>query len=127
MRKKIIAIAITLPIVLSLGISTLLYTQHLSIQYREMVRRAEEYAYAGDMQAAQRALTEVATQWERMEPLLQIWVCHAETDTVTWHFKGMQVGLTIGDEPLTHDHAAALIEALEHLHHRDDLTWSNIL
>jgi len=127
MKKKAWSIAITLPLIVVLGVASMLYTRHVSQTYREAVTRVEESARAGDMEAAQRILAEVADGWEKNARLLQLWVTHADTDKVSTHFKGLQTGLELGNEGLVFENTAFLMEALEHLHHRDDITWSNIL
>ena len=127
MRKKILSIAITLPLVLAMGISSMAYTRHVSQTYKEAVRRMEEHAAARDYESAGHALARVAEEWESRERLLRLWVPHMDTDAVSIHLEGMRVGLALQDEPLLFEHAAALMEALDHLHHRDDLTIGNIL
>lgn len=127
MRRRLIAIGITLPILLLIGIGSMLITQHLSRTYVENIQRMEALARAGDYEGAQRQLTEVAEKWSKWEPWLQIWVNHSETDEVTTNIKAVQVGLVLEDEVLLFSHSTLLIEALDHLHHRDDLTVSNIL
>ncbi len=127
MNKRILCVVITLPVVLALGISSMVFTQSVSEMYVDQVRELEELARAGDMAGAQKMLTDIATEWREKETFLQLWVVHQDTDTVTRHIIGVQVGLTLGDEALFFDHSAQLIEALRHLHHRDDLTLGNVL
>ena len=86
MRKKVLSIAVVLPLLLLVSLLSMAFTR-----------------------------------W------LQGWVCHRDTDAVAEHLRGAQVGLTLGDETLFFSHTAALAEALEHLHHRDDVTLSNLL
>ncbi len=127
MTKKVLSIAITLPILLGIGLFGMLYTQHISESYQLKVRQVETLAREGDMEGAQKLLTEVAVGWEKRLTLMQLWICHSDTDNVGTQLRGLQVGLTIGDRPSIFLSSANLIEALRHLHHRDDLSISNIL
>ncbi len=127
MGKKIVLVAITLPILIIAGFLSMWFTQGLSEEYCQLTRQAEERVQAGDFAAAQQTLTELATKWDKMEPLLQMWICHADTDGVAAHLRGAQAGLMARDTAAFLLESAALTEALEHLHHRDALTWSNLL
>ncbi|MCL1963612.1 MAG: DUF4363 family protein [Firmicutes bacterium] len=127
MHKKILSIAITFPLILALGIASMAYTHHISKTYREEIQRVEESARAGDMEGARHTLKRIIAEWETREKLLHVWVPHADTDAVSIHLQGLQVGLALGDTSLLFEHSAALMEALDHLHHRDDLTLGNIL
>lgn len=127
MQKRILTIVITLPIVLALGIGSMLFTQSISEGYITEMCAIERLVRYGDTDRALLLLSDLMMKWEKKEPLLQLWVCHVDTDAVTQRFKEAQVGLIVKDEVLFFDQAALLLEALEHLHHRDDMTWGNVL
>ncbi len=127
MNKRILTIFITLPIVLALGIGSMLFTETISKEYAEEVLAMETLVRSGDKERALHLLSELITKWEKKEPLFQLWVCHVDTDTVTQHLKEALVGLVVSDEALFFDQTTLLLEALEHLHHRDDMTWGNVL
>lgn len=127
MRKKVLSIAVVMPLLLLVSLLSMAFTRSVSLEGQEAVREMERYLRAGEPEAAQQALTALCARWERVTPWLQGWVCHRDTDAVAEHLRGAQVGLTLGDETLFFSHTAALAEALEHLHHRDDVTLSNLL
>lgn len=127
MRKKIWSIAITLPLVLAFGIGSMAFTRHLSTAYKETVERAEDSVRAGEYEAAGSVLAKLAEEWEASEKVLRLWVPHTDTDGVTIHLKEARAGIALRDETMCAEHLTALLEALDHLHHRDDLTIENIL
>lgn len=127
MRKKIISIVITLPILLGIGIGSMTYTNSLSHDNANAIREMEEFVRIGDLEGAQQILTEVSDGWDKSKSLLNTWVDHLDTDLVSTCLKAVQVGLTLQDEATIFVNSAALIEAFEHLNHRDDLSWYNIL
>jgi hypothetical protein len=127
MRRKILSIVIVLPILLGLGLFSMLYTRHVSDQYVAMAEELRDAAEADDWALARQRMDALYADWQRREGVLQVWVPHRDTDEVQKQMEGMQAGLTIRDKSLMMEHAAGLIEALDHLHHRDDLSISNIL
>ncbi|MDR0929171.1 MAG: DUF4363 family protein [Oscillospiraceae bacterium] len=127
MRLKIVSIAITLPILLGLGLFSMLYTRDISDHYVAMAEELRDAAEADDWEDAGQRMDALFADWQSREGVLQIWVPHRDTDEVQKQMEGIQAGLAIQDKSLLMEHAAGLIEALDHLHHRDDLSISNIL
>ncbi|MDR0897001.1 MAG: DUF4363 family protein [Oscillospiraceae bacterium] len=127
MKRKIMSIAITLPILLGLGLFSMLYTRDISDHYVAMAEELRDAAEADDWELARQQMDAIYEDWRSREGILQIWVPHRDTDEVQKQMEGMQAGLAIRDKSLMMEHAAGLIEALDHLHHRDDLSISNIL
>ncbi len=127
MQKKIWTIAVTLPLVVALGIATMAYTQFVSQAYEQEVQGMVGAYGLGDYAAAERILREMETEWEKREPLLQMWVPHSDTQLVRSSLQSARIGLVLRDDTLLLEQAAALQEALRLLRLQDDVNWHNIL
>jgi len=127
MKYNIVSIAITLPIIIVIGIIFMAYTQNVANTYIDATRRLEENVRNGQWEQAQKELSDMAAGWNSKKQLLQLWAVHKDTDDVSKYLLEAQVGITLRDERLLFVSTANLAESLEHLHHKDDLNLSNII
>lgn len=127
MKVKIVSIAVILPVLIVLGIASMVYTRSLAEEHVQAVGVVEARVRAGDMDGARRAHAEIEARWTAVTPLLRLWIYHADIDEVEARLKGLKVGLEVEYAPMIFDSAASLVQALNHLHHLDDLTLGNIL
>lgn len=127
MKSKILSIAIALPLIIILGITSMMHTQTISKHYIASIRQLEDHVRGAEWVQAQQVLTEVADHWDKEKPLLQLWVEHADTDSISTYLKELQVWLLLQNNRDALVSSAKLIESLEHLHHKDDLILANLL
>lgn len=127
MKYKMISIAVTLALIIVLGIASMVHTQKVSNDYMEMIRQVENHARNQQWAEAQRVLTAVSNHWETQKPLLQLWVVHVDTDAISTYLKEVQIGLLTREDSVLFVSSAKLIESFDHLHHKDDLVLANLL
>jgi hypothetical protein len=127
MRVKIASIAITLPIILLIGLLFMAYTQNVSDTHIQSVQKLERQVKNQQWDQALIAFTELSASWEAKKPWLQLWVDHADVDEVSKYIMETHVGLTLQEESVFFISTANLIESLMHLHHKDDLSLANII
>ncbi|HIT69871.1 MAG TPA: DUF4363 family protein [Candidatus Aphodomonas merdavium] len=127
MRGKVISIVVTLPLLLVFGILCMLYVYRVSQAGIESAKRIEAMVEAGETEEALEEARALEAMWEKNEPLLELWVCHADTDEVRKKLLLAVLGLETNNRGITLENVALLQEAFEHLHHRDDITWANVL
>lgn len=126
MRRKLLSIVVVLPLLVFTGVASMAVAQSVSQRGQAMVDMLESAMRAGEPESALAAARELEANWSKWETALQLWVCHEDTDQVREKLLLVLCGLENGDRSLVMENAALLREALEHLHHRDDVTWSNI-
>lgn len=126
MRQKVLSIAVALPLVVVMGLWTMSAAQRVSEQGQAMVDEIEAAMRAGEPESACAAARALEENWEKWEAALQLWVCHEDTDQVREKLLLVLCGLENDDRGMVMENAALLREALTHLHHRDDVTWSNV-
>lgn len=126
MRRKLLSIVVVLPLLVFTGVASMAVAQSVSQRGQAMVDMLESAMRAGEPESALAAARELESNWSKWEAALQLWVCHEDTDQVREKLLLVLCGLENGDRSLVMENAALLREALEHLHHRDDVTWSNI-
>lgn len=127
MKGKILIISLGLPLLIVLGVICMAYVQRVSDSGVEAVERIRTDLNAGEPEKALEQAKTLWTVWEEHEPLLQLWVCHEDTDEVRMKLKLVLTGLETNERSMVMENAALLQEAFEHLHHKDDITWSNVL
>lgn len=126
MRKKVLSIAITLPLLLALGIGSMTAARHISLEGQRFAEEILSAMRAGEPESAYQAAARLEEIWRKWETWLQLWVCHEDTDEVREKLQLVLCGLENDSRATTLENATLLREALEHLHHRDDVTWSNV-
>lgn len=126
MRQKVLSIAVALPLVVVMGLWTMSAAQRVSEQGQAMVDEIEAAMRAGEPESACAAARALEENWEKWEAALQLWVCHEDTDQVREKLLLVLCGLENDDRGMVMENTALLREALTHLHHRDDVTWSNV-
>lgn len=126
MRTRVLAIAVTLPLLLAVGVGAMIFTRRVSEEGRRMVEQIETDMAAGEPDAALETALSLREKWKGWEPLLELWVYHSDTDEVRKKLLLIVSALNNGDRSVTLENTALLSEALEHLHHRDDVTLSNV-
>lgn len=127
MKYKIASIAITLPLIILFGALFMAQTKNISDAYILSVQQIEEHAKNQRWDQAQQILTELSTTWESKKAFLQLWILHSDADDITRYMKEVQVGLMLRDQSVIFLGTTNLIESLDHLQHKDDLSLTNII
>lgn len=127
MKKKILCIAIALPLTLLIAFSTMAYTHGVSNHAVEKTERVIALSKDGEWERAQEIMEELFSFWEEKERILQTWVCHQDGDAVREALLLARSALENRRLPELMEYSVVLRDALDHLHHRDDIKMANIL
>lgn len=127
MRGKILIVVLGVPLLVVFSLVCMDHVARVSQQGVEAVRAIETDLFAGEPEAALEKTLALTDRWERQEALLQLWVCHTDTDEVRQRLLLVRAGLEAQSRQTVLENTALLQEAFLHLHHVDDVTWSNIL
>lgn len=127
MRKKWIVIASVLLFVAVISLITSLYSWRISNDYQARIRQMEQAVRQGAWEQALTLHDQMDQHWQKVRPVLQLWINHRDTDDINQSLLNLGVLLearlvteSLKDLETLYDHAS-------HLYHRDALTLSNLL
>lgn len=127
MRKKIISICVLLPLLLSVGVISLLVMQRGTENCLALIEAARVQADAGDIAAAGAYVREAEDDFERNKGVMCLFVEHSLVDQVQLMFQLAHNGVNNNAASELLESLATLSNALLHLNHHDDITLINIV
>lgn len=126
MRKKMISIAILLPLLLTCGIFSMVYTQSAVHACLPLIESAQEHAQRREWAQAEQLIGSAEATFLKKEQLLRVWTAHAVVDTVLQELQQVRTGLRLADESGVFEHFIALTYAVSNLDEYDDVSVVNI-
>lgn len=108
---------------------TLTSGQMRAVSERYVAAAEELYILSvqGEWQRAAETASAYLADWRSLVPLLQMFINHEDTDSMTLSLVTLQAGIAARDIPGCLTACAELRENAQHLYHRDAFTWANVL
>lgn len=113
--------------VATISLITELYSWHISNNYQARVRQMEQAVRQEAWEQARSLYDEMDRHWEKIRPILQLWINHRDTDEINETL--LDLGILLEARLVTESlrDLELLLEHVNHLYHRDALTLSNLL
>lgn len=127
MRMTLISAACVLALSLAICILSLALLGGVVTEMDELRVRVMELFEAGDYEAADVRLAQMATTWQDNESMLEIIAQHEDLHTVTTLITEANVDIATGDFDGFQRSMSLLGEALRHLMSEEELRLSNVL
>lgn len=126
MRGILITLAVTLALILGIGIFSGNYSRFVSEEMQGQMKQMETLIRDGEFAKSGRMLKDLQESWQQRSNILSMWVNHGDVDDVSCGLRQLEVSLEQRQPYFSLLYAAEVQEALAHIYHRDALMLKNI-
>ncbi len=97
--------------------------QHASEQVEKLSMEAQELAEQGRIEDAVAKMTQLASEWKRHQPFLEMLISHDEMHTVVERYTEAEAYLRRGRMDEFNSNMALLMEMLDHIRDQEAVRW----
>ena len=127
MKKTVWVCVLSALVLLCVGGTALYVSRTAGEELEALCRSAMDAAQTGDWDACLSLIRGLDRRWAELEPVLELWTVHEDTDQVSVSIRRMLVSARAGDVLMLRITGEELLHACRHLHHRDAPGPGNIL
>lgn len=127
MRSKFTSVIVVLVVAVSFCLVCLAVVNHAAGNVEKLSMEAQRLVDQGRADDAVATMTELATEWKRHQPFLEMLISHDEMHTVAERYTEASVELQRGQLDDYYRSMALLQEMLEHIRAQERVRLGNIL
>lgn len=127
MRQKLIGVVVVAAISILFCLACLFLVSHVVGRMEVLSMEAQDFADADQNDRAIEKMTQLAGEWEKYRPFLEMLISHNEMHTVVDRYVEAGVNLKRGSMDDYYRSMALLEESLGHIRQQQRVRWGNVL
>ena len=127
MRSKLVGVIVVLVVAVSFSVACQAVVNHAAGNMEALSMEAQRLVDEGRKDDAVAKMVELATEWKRHQPFLEMLISHSEMYTVAEWYTEASIDLQRGQLDDYYKAMALLQEMLDHIREQERIRWGNIL
>ncbi len=127
MRRKLIGVAVVTAIAVAFCLACLVLVNHVIGRMEALSMEAQDFVERGQTREAAAKMTQLAEEWQRFRPFLEMLISHNEMHTVVDRYVEAQSHLMRGQMDDYFVSMATLQESLDHIRQQEQVRLGNVL
>jgi len=127
MRAKLAGVLIAAAVALSLCLTCYFLVNHVADRTEDLAMQALDQVDQGRLEKARETMTQLASEWERYRPFLEMLISHDEMHTVVERYVEAEINLDRGHLDDYYRTMSLLREILRHIREQERVGWGNVL
>ena len=127
MRKKLIGVLVVAAVSIVFGLICLMLVSHVVERMETISMEAQALVDQGKPDLAKEKMVQLAGEWEKFRPFLEMLISHNEMHTVVDRY--VEAGVNLERDHLDdfYNAMALLQESLRHILNQEQVRWGNVL
>jgi hypothetical protein len=127
MRNKLIGVLVVAAVSIAFGVTCLMLVSHVVGQMEVLSMEAQDLVDQGKTDLATEKMVQLAGEWEKFRPFLEMLISHDEMHTVVDRYVEAGVNLERNHLDDFYKSMALLQESLRHILNQEQVRWGNVL
>ena len=127
MRSKLVGVIAVTVVAVTFAIVCMLVVQHAAAQAEKYAMEAQDLVEQGLTEDAAAKMTQLASEWKRHQPFLEMLISHDEMHAVVERYTEATVSLRRDHLDDYFKSMALLQEMLDHIRDQERIRWGNVL
>jgi hypothetical protein len=127
MRAKLIGVILVAVVAVSFSLTCLFVVQHAADQVEKLSMEAQDLVEQGKMEDGIAKMTQLASEWMRHQPFLEMLISHDEMHAVVERYTEAVINLRRDHLDDYFKSMALLEEMLDHIRDQERVRWGNVL
>lgn len=127
MRSKLFGVISVAVVAVSFALTCMFVVHHAVEQVEKLSMEAQELADQGKIEEVVAKMTQLASEWKRHQPFLEMLISHDEMQAVVERYTEAEVYLRRDELDEFYSNMALLMETLDHIREQETVRWGNVL